>query len=98
MNLQGIPKEFFEGGMGRRRRRSADSEEKLGEKVNGKPKLDDKVEQAFEKVTGKIFDEIDDLRENIDKLRHPRGTKESPARTCRDIKLAIPESDDGILC
>lgn len=77
----------------RRRRSVGDVNDVVEEKVT--PKIDVKVEEAFEKVTEKIFDEIDELREDIDLLRHPRGTKESPARSCRDIKLGFPEAEDG---
>jgi collagen type V/XI/XXIV/XXVII alpha len=53
------------------------------------------VEEVIEKVTEEIFGEIDELREDLNMLRYPRGTKESPARSCRDIKVGFPDSADG---
>ena len=71
---------------------------KRGDDGEQEETLNPKVEDVLEKVTEKIFDEIDELRESIDMMRHPRGTKESPARSCKDIKLGFPDSDDGGYC
>ena len=71
---------------------------KRGREGNQRKKLKPEVEDVIEKVTEQIFDEIDELRDSIDQIRHPRGTKESPARSCRDIKLGFPEKTDGRLC
>jgi collagen type V/XI/XXIV/XXVII alpha len=59
-----------------------------------------KIEDAsntltLEQVVEQIFENIDDLREEFKEIRLPPGTKESPARTCKDIYLAYPESKDG---
>lgn len=43
----------------------------------------------------KIFTEIDGLRVGVGGLTKARGTKDSPARTCRDIHLEFPSLPDG---
>ena len=47
------------------------------------------------KVVGKIFNSIDELDEDLQNMKYPDGTKDNPARTCKDIKIAHPEFKDG---
>uniref|UniRef100_A0A4W5KTR8 Fibrillar collagen NC1 domain-containing protein n=1 Tax=Hucho hucho TaxID=62062 RepID=A0A4W5KTR8_9TELE len=42
-----------------------------------------------------IFGSLNSLRQEIETMRFPQGTKESPARTCQDLKLSRPELKDG---
>lgn len=42
-----------------------------------------------------IFGSLDSLREEIEQMRRPTGTQESPGRTCQDLKLCHPELPDG---
>lgn len=35
------------------------------------------------------------MRKDLDNTRKPRGTKEFPARTCKDIYNAHPKFEDG---
>ena len=43
----------------------------------------------------KIFQEIDDIKVEIDSVRFPNGDRETPARSCKDLYLAHPEYKDG---
>ena len=45
----------------------------------------------------KLFQGLDDMREDIDRVRFPNGGKETPARSCKDIYLDHPEFSDGKL-
>uniref|UniRef100_A0A8C8GAY1 Fibrillar collagen NC1 domain-containing protein n=1 Tax=Oncorhynchus tshawytscha TaxID=74940 RepID=A0A8C8GAY1_ONCTS len=42
-----------------------------------------------------IFGSLNSLRQEIETMRFPLGTKDSPARTCQDLKLGQPELKDG---
>uniref|UniRef100_A0A4W4GCI5 Fibrillar collagen NC1 domain-containing protein n=1 Tax=Electrophorus electricus TaxID=8005 RepID=A0A4W4GCI5_ELEEL len=42
-----------------------------------------------------IFGSLNSLRQEIESMRLPLGTKDSPARTCQDLHLSQPEYKDG---
>lgn len=42
-----------------------------------------------------VFGSLDSLREEIEQMRRPTGTQDSPGRTCQDLKLCHPELPDG---
>lgn len=42
-----------------------------------------------------IFGSLDSLRQEIETMRFPLGTQESPARTCQDLHLSQPDLQDG---
>uniref|UniRef100_A0A4W5RXX7 Collagen, type XI, alpha 2 n=1 Tax=Hucho hucho TaxID=62062 RepID=A0A4W5RXX7_9TELE len=42
-----------------------------------------------------IFGSLNSLRQEIETMRFPLGTQDSPARTCQDLKLSQPELKDG---
>uniref|UniRef100_A0AAR2K7Q3 Fibrillar collagen NC1 domain-containing protein n=1 Tax=Pygocentrus nattereri TaxID=42514 RepID=A0AAR2K7Q3_PYGNA len=42
-----------------------------------------------------IFGSLNSLRLEIEAMRFPLGTKESPARTCQDLHLSQPDYKDG---
>ena len=33
----------------------------------------------------------------VEDLRYPKGTRDSPAASCRDVKKAYPDATNGIL-
>ncbi|KAH7951216.1 hypothetical protein HPB52_006844 [Rhipicephalus sanguineus] len=43
-----------------------------------------------------VFDYYRRLVDEYDKLRHPTGEKDAPARTCRDLAALHPELPDGL--
>lgn len=42
-----------------------------------------------------IYGSLNSLRQEIEAMRFPLGTEESPARTCQDLMLSQPEYKDG---
>lgn len=42
-----------------------------------------------------IFGSLNSLRQEIDNMRFPLGTQDSPARTCQDLHLSQPHLKDG---
>ena len=42
-----------------------------------------------------IYGSLNSLRQEIEAMRFPLGTQESPARTCQDLMLSQPEYKDG---
>uniref|UniRef100_A0A8C2CRA1 Collagen, type XI, alpha 2 n=1 Tax=Cyprinus carpio TaxID=7962 RepID=A0A8C2CRA1_CYPCA len=44
-----------------------------------------------------IFGSLNSLRQDIESMRFPLGTQESPARTCQDLHLSQPDLKDGTI-
>lgn len=44
-----------------------------------------------------IFGSLNSLRQEIESMRFPLGTQESPARTCQDLHLSQPDLKDGMI-
>lgn len=42
-----------------------------------------------------IFGSLNSLRQEIETMRFPLGTQDSPGRTCQDLHLSQPELKDG---
>lgn len=42
-----------------------------------------------------IFGSLNSLRQEIESMRFPLGTQDSPARTCQDLHLSQPDLKDG---
>ena len=42
-----------------------------------------------------IYGSLNSLRQEIETMRFPLGTQESPARTCQDLRLSQPDKPDG---
>ena len=89
-----------------RHKRSADVKDKSSRKTGTKQSVSDEkdktrgrvlppVSPELTKIVNEIFGEIDDLRHELKEVKEPQGTKENPARTCSDIYLVYPDSQDG---
>lgn len=42
-----------------------------------------------------IFISLNNLKQDIERLKYPMGTQNNPARTCKDLQLSHPEFPDG---
>lgn len=42
-----------------------------------------------------IFGSLNSLRQEIETMRFPLGTQDSPGRTCQDLQLSQPDLQDG---
>lgn len=51
--------------------------------------------QFFFFQTENVFKALQDITEELRKLKFPDGSKESPARTCQQIKKNNPDAQDG---
>lgn len=44
-----------------------------------------------------IFGSLNNLKQDIERMKYPMGTQNNPARTCKDLQLCHPEFPDGML-
>lgn len=44
---------------------------------------------------GDIFGALNNLKQDIERMKYPMGTQNNPARTCKDLQLCHPEFPDG---
>ncbi|KAA8580958.1 hypothetical protein FQN60_013916 [Etheostoma spectabile] len=42
-----------------------------------------------------IFGSLNNLKQDIERMKYPMGTQNNPARTCKDLQLSHPEFPDG---
>lgn len=42
-----------------------------------------------------IFGSLNNLKQEIERMKYPMGTQNNPARTCKDLQLCHPEFTDG---
>lgn len=62
------------------------------EEING----DEKMQGMLSSIAKQLLSDITNLKKEVDDLKLPRGVKENPATSCRDILLGHPESVDGM--
>lgn len=89
----------------KRRRRSADGSEVTDDEKDGIEEVDEviqgmatkkvSIKEGLMQVVDKMFEEIDKLNEEVMGYKFPKGTKENPAVTCRDVYLGHQDFQDG---
>lgn len=42
-----------------------------------------------------IFSSLNNLKQDIERLKYPMGTQNNPARSCKDLQLSHPDFPDG---
>ena len=44
-----------------------------------------------------VFGSLNNLKQDIERMKFPMGTQDNPARTCNDLHLSQPDFPDGTL-
>ena len=42
-----------------------------------------------------VFGSLNNLKQDIERMKFPMGTEDNPARTCNDLHLSQPDYPDG---
>ncbi|MGH0187500.1 UNVERIFIED_CONTAM: hypothetical protein FKN15_024772 [Acipenser sinensis] len=74
----------------KRSRRSIDGSQLEEEGAQADAALD-YADTGMEEILGSL----NSLKQELEHMRHPLGTKENPARTCRDLQLSQADFKDG---
>lgn len=75
-----------------------DIDELMGLEAPGKPKKTKKRRKDKDNLGPKFLDmysSIYTMRQEMERIRKPTGTRENPVRTCRDLYLGHPKFPDG---
>lgn len=44
-----------------------------------------------------VFGSLNNLKQDIERMKFPMGSQDNPARTCNDLQLSQPDYPDGTL-
>lgn len=44
-----------------------------------------------------VFGSLNNIKQDIERMKFPMGTQDNPARTCNDLHLSQPEFPDGTM-
>lgn len=75
--------------------RFRDEEEKENKKNEEYEKKDDKSEEELSPKFLDIYSSIYAMRQELDLMRKPTGTRDNPVRTCKDLFYGYPHFKDG---
>ncbi|NXY85027.1 CO5A1 protein, partial [Alcedo cyanopectus] len=82
-------------------KRSIDASKLLGEEEEeeeeeeGERLAADRPARDYSEGMEEIFGSLNSLKQEIEGLRRPMGTRDNPARTCQDLQLSHPALADG---
>ncbi|GAB0201622.1 collagen alpha-1(XI) chain-like [Grus japonensis] len=78
-------------------KRSIDASKPVDEEEgeNGDGAAAERAARDYADGMEEIFGSLNSLKQEIEGLRRPMGTRENPARTCQDLRLSHPALPDG---
>ena len=82
-------------GTGRRRRSIPDFQNEMADMVGNMKEKKVELKEGVTMVVQRLFNQIDQLRNEVKKIRFPTGQEDSPAPSCRDIKMVHENAEDG---
>ena len=53
------------------------------------------MDAAYSEGMEDVFGSLNNLKQDIERMKFPMGTQDNPARTCNDLHLSQPEFPDG---
>lgn len=75
--------------------RSRDEEEEDDEKSEEQERKDNQSEEELGPEFLDIYSSIYAMRQELDRIRKPTGSRANPVRTCRDLFYGHPHFKDG---
>ncbi|KAM9427058.1 collagen alpha-1(XI) chain-like [Salvelinus alpinus] len=75
----------------RKNRRQAEDDGVQGDEAGGMADYDMEATADMEDV----FGSLNNLKQDIERMKFPMGTQDNPARTCNDLHLSQPDFPDG---